>query len=156
MAIVLDRIRATQKSPTLPTPMVSGFTRSLLNDLEPFLRPSGDPGGWFPPVDIEETSEAVTLVAELPGFAPDAVDIQVENHVLTLSGAREVAQTEAEGAPRVVLQERRMGAFRRSFSLPRTVQSDAITATFEHGLLTVHMPKAEAAKSRKIEIRSAR
>ena len=144
--------------------------------------------GWFPGVDVEETEDAVILTADLPGFEPDQVEIQVENQVLTLSGSRESVReeparsgeigaggatgepapgtspadaarsgpggSEGNGPRRFHLRERRWGSFSRSFTLPRTVRAEEITASFDRGVLTVHMPKSAEARSRKIQIRS--
>jgi HSP20 family protein len=125
--------------------------------------------GWLPRVDVEESDDAMILTADLPGFDPEQVDIQVENQVLTLTGTRESTRedrTPAEGetgtemseAPangrRVHLRERSWGSFARSFTLPRTIKAEEISASFDRGVLTVHMPKAAEARSRRIEIRT--
>ncbi len=123
---------------------------------------------WLPSVDVEETDDAMILVADLPGFDPGNVDIQVENQVLTLSGTRDSTReassdegaegtgvaTDAETGRRVHLRERSWGSFSRSFALPRTIRTEEISASFERGVLTVHMPKAAEARSRKIDIRT--
>lgn len=109
--------------------------------------------GWAPRVNVEETKDHLVLTAELPGLRPEDVEIEVENNILTLRGRKEETREEKE-EPRYHVWERRYGTFQRSFSLPRTVSSDNIGATFEHGVLRVEMPKAAEAKGRKIEIRA--
>ena len=82
----------------------------------------------------------------------DSVEITLENNVLTISGEKREAREEGEPSGKYHLVERTFGAFRRSFTLPRTVRADGITADFDHGLLTVRLPKADEAVSRKIEV----
>ncbi len=108
---------------------------------------------WVPPVSVEEGNDEILLTAEIPGMSEDAIEISLENNVLTISGEKRDARDEGEAGTRFHLVERRFGAFRRSFTLPRTVRADGITAEFRHGLLTVRMPKADEALSRKIAVR---
>ena len=107
---------------------------------------------WVPPVSVEERSDEILLTAELPGMTEDAVEITLENNVLTISGEKRDSREEGETGGRYHLVERSFGAFRRSFTLPRTVRGEGITADFDNGLLTVRLPKAEEAVSRKIEV----
>lgn len=105
-----------------------------------------------PAVSVEERDREVLLTAELPGMTEDSVEITLENNVLTISGEKREAREEGEPSGKYHLVERSFGAFRRSFILPRTVRADGITADFDHGLLTVRLPKAEEAVSRRIEV----
>lgn len=107
---------------------------------------------WVPAVSVEERDREILLTAELPGMTEDSVEIALENNVLTISGEKRDAREEGEPSGKYHLVERSFGAFRRSFTLPRTVRADGITAGFDHGLLTVRLPKAEEAVSRKIEV----
>jgi HSP20 family protein len=107
---------------------------------------------WVPPVSVEERGNEILLTAELPGMAEDSVEIDLENNVLTISGEKRESREEGEPGGRYHLVERGFGSFRRSFTLPRTVRADGITADFENGLLTVRLPKAEEAVSKKIEV----
>lgn len=113
---------------------------------------AASPSAWIPPVDVTEAKDTVTLVAELPGVAPTDVAITLENNLLTIRGEKK--QAVDAGTERVQRLERRCGAFERSFRVPGTVDPDRISARFEHGLLTVTLPKAEKAKPRQIEIRA--
>lgn len=105
-----------------------------------------------PPVSVEERGDEILLSAELPGMTEDSVEITLENNVLTISGEKRETRAEGESGGRYHLVERSFGAFRRSFTLPRTVRGEGITADFDNGLLLVRMPKAEEALSRKIEV----
>ena len=104
--------------------------------------------GWMPPVDVVETAEEVRIVAELPGVKPDAIGISVENNVLTLRGEKPQPET-GERTHRI---ERSYGSFERRFTVPATVAADRIQARYEHGVLTLTLPRAEAAKPRQITV----
>lgn len=107
---------------------------------------------WVPSVNVEERDEEIVLTAELPGLEEDDIHLELENNVLTISGEKRGSREEGEAGSRYHLVERTFGSFRRSFTLPRTVDSEAITADFEKGLLEVRMPKAAEAKSRRITV----
>ena len=114
---------------------------------------------WTPSVNVEETKEELLLTAELPGMNIDDVEIEVENNVLSLRGEKkgmpeEKGMAEEKDDRRFHLRERRYGSFERSFTLPRTVKTDGISAHFKDGLLFVEIPKAPEAKSRKISIKA--
>jgi HSP20 family protein len=109
-------------------------------------------GTWVPAVNISETKDDLVLTAELPGLTEDNVSIEVENNILIISGEKAEERTEGDEERRYHVWERTYGSFRRSFTLPRTVKSDEITAHFEGGVLTVTLPKVAEAKGRKIEI----
>ncbi len=107
---------------------------------------------WVPAVSVEERNDEILLTAELPGMTEDAVEIGLENNVLTISGEKTESREEGGTNGKFHLVERSFGSFRRSFTLPRTVRADGITAEFADGLLTVRLPKADEALSRKIEV----
>jgi HSP20 family protein len=115
---------------------------------------SGGNGGgvrrWIPSMDLVETEEHFVLRADLPGLAQEDVSIELEDNVLTVSGERKAEHEEKkEGFYRV---ERSFGQFRRSLTLPDGVDADAITATFDKGVLEVRIPKPEERKPRKVAI----
>ena len=121
---------------------------SLLNDR--FLTEGNTGSDWIPAVEISESSDQLTLRAEMPGLSEEDIQLEFENGVLTLRGEKK-AESEREG-DRYHVVERRFGSFQRSFTLPRTVDSNAVEAEFANGVLTVHLPKAAEAKSRTISI----
>ena len=107
---------------------------------------------WAPHVDVIETDEELTLTAELPGLSENDVTINLENSVLSVSGEKTAIRNEDETEQCSHVWERRYGSFNRSFTLPRTVSTEDISALFENGVLTIHMPKVPGAKGRTIEI----
>ena len=111
-------------------------------------------GTWFPPVDVEETADEVILVAELPGILEEDVHVEVENNILTVRGEKREEREGCEGKRSYHVWERSYGIFKRTFTVPQSVQVESIQAEFDNGILTVRMPKAPNAKSRRIEIGS--
>ena len=112
----------------------------------------GQLAGWAPAIDIHETGDSFVIDVELPGVEPDGVDISVEEDALTLRGERTPpAEREGEAFHRV---ERRYGPFARSIVLPPTADSERIEASFDRGVLTITVPKAERAKPRRIEVKA--
>jgi HSP20 family protein len=105
---------------------------------------------WTPAVDIFDASDAIVLKAELPGLSADDIDIEVDDNVLTLKGERRFEETVEEG--RYYRLERAYGQFQRSVTLPQGVKPDEITASFDQGVLTVRVPKADEVKPRKIAV----
>ena len=109
-------------------------------------------GPWAPVVDVRETKDAIEVVAELPGLRREDVEVNIENNILSIAGEKKQEYTEGSPEAEYHLVERRCGRFERSFTLPRTVDANQIAARFENGLLTIMLPKAEAAKPRRVEI----
>lgn len=109
--------------------------------------------GWHPFVDIYDEGNEVVLKAELPGMKKEDIHIQVQNNVLTMRGEKKREEkVEKEGFFR---SERMYGSFSRSFTLPATVDAAKIEANFMNGVLTVKLPKVEAAKPKQIAIKVA-
>ena len=109
-------------------------------------------GSWLPAVNVEETGDGLVLTAEVPGMTADDIDIELENNILTIRGEKSYEHAEGEDDKRYHVWERRYGSFQRSFTLPRTVRPEEIKAEYKDGILTIRMPKAPEAKSRKIQI----
>lgn len=102
---------------------------------------------WMPAMDLAETDDAYVLRADLPGLDASDVKIELQDRVLTISGERH--EERELGYHRV---ERSFGAFRRSLTLPEGIDAEAITASFDKGVLTVQVPKPEERKPRRVEI----
>ena len=108
---------------------------------------------FLPAIDVQEDDAAYSLQADLPGVAPEDLDVSVREGVLSIEGRRESVTEEGEG--KTHLFERRFGSFRRAFTLPGEVDVDAIEARHEHGVLTIRIPKRAASQPKKIEIGGA-
>ena len=107
-------------------------------------------GVWFPPVDILESKDSYLIRAELPGMKKEDFNLEVNDGTLTLSGERKF--DEPANGVEYQRMERVAGKFSRSFSLPQTVKSDGIKATYRDGILEMHLPKADEAKPKQIEV----
>jgi len=106
---------------------------------------------WVPPVDVFQTGEhELVLKAELPDMSREDIDVSVENFVLTIKGEKKLATDVKEDQYQHI--ERRYGAFSRSFSLPRTVDSSKVAADYRNGVLTIRLPLREEAKPRQIKV----
>ncbi len=103
-----------------------------------------------PQVDVKETAEAITVTAELPGLTEKDVEVTLEDGVLTLKGEKREEKTDADAK----LTERRYGRFMRSFRLPDGIDEDRVSASVDHGVLHISVPKnpKAAQKARRIPI----
>jgi HSP20 family protein len=109
--------------------------------------------GWIPAADIYESDNDLVVTMDVPGVDPKNVEIRVENNVLTIRGERQMEESQkAESFHRV---ERFYGAFARTFALTTSVDTEKIRASYNAGVLSITLPKAEAAKPRKIQIAAA-
>jgi HSP20 family protein len=105
---------------------------------------------WAPAVDIYETENELVVKADLPDVNEKDLDVRIENNTLTIRGERKFEKkVEEENYLRV---ERTYGSFSRSFSLPNTVNSEAIKAEYKNGVLTVELPKRAESKPKQIKV----
>lgn len=108
---------------------------------------------WNPSVDIFENDNEVVIKAELPGLDAKAIDIKLENNVLTLKGERRFEkETKEENYHRI---EREYGLFSRAFSLPVVVNPEKVIAEYKDGVLKIVLPKKEEIKPKPIKISAA-
>lgn len=107
---------------------------------------------WAPAVDIEEHADKYVLHADVPGVDPAAIEITLENGVLTLAGSREKAAEQQNVESRRI--ERLHGRFLRRFTLPESVDAEAVKASGRNGVLEIVIPKRAAARARKITVNS--
>src|ERR1700722_18843196 len=105
---------------------------------------------WAPSVDIYETPNDLVVKADLPDVNEKDIDIRVENNLLTIRGERKFEKSVSE--ENYLRVERTYGAFSRSFSLPNTVNAEAIGAEYKNGVLTVNLPKREESKPRQVKV----
>jgi len=105
---------------------------------------------WAPAVDIYETELELVVKADLPEVDPKDLEIRVENNILTIRGERKFEKKVNED--NYLRVERAYGSFARSFTLANTVNSDAIKADYQNGVLTLTIPKREEAKPKQIKV----
>lgn len=131
--------------------------REAMNRLfeESFVRPTS----FFAPlaegtlaVDMYETPDEVVVKAAVPGIKPQDLNISVTGDVLTIKG--ETKQEEKVDKANYIYQERRYGTFARSITLPTSVNADKAEAIFEHGVLTLKLPKVEEVKPKVITVKA--
>jgi HSP20 family protein len=110
--------------------------------------------GWMPAMEVVEKPQLLVVTAELPGLGAKDVNIAVDDGVLTISGEKQEEKKEGAEDSQYYVFERRYGSFRRSFTLPNSVDVDKISAEFDNGVLKVTMPKSEnvKAKGKKISV----
>ena len=106
---------------------------------------------FMPSVDIVENANDFTIRVELPGVKKEDVKITVQNNILTIRGEKkQEAEKEGDNYHRV---ERSYGAFQRSFTLSNTLKADKIEASYDNGVLSISLPKAEETKPKEIEVK---
>ena len=105
---------------------------------------------WAPAVDIYEAEQELVVKADLPDITPQELDIRVENNILTIRGERKFEKKVDE--KNYLRVERAYGSFSRSFSLANTVNTEAIKADYQDGVLTLRIPKREEAKPKQIKV----
>jgi len=122
------------------------FSPSLLEEAE-----LPTPTTWYPMVDIVEKKDEYIVNAELPGMKKDDIHITFKDGVLTIEGERKQEKEEKDVDFHRV--ERRYGKFCRTFQIPDAIKEDKINAVYKDGILTVHLPKAEEARPKEIEVK---
>ncbi len=105
---------------------------------------------WEPSIDIYETEDSVKIKAELPGIEKDDIDLEVENYVLTISGKRK--HPESQDGEHFHRIERAYGTFDRSFSLPRSLDTENIQAQQRNGVLVISIPRQKESSGDKIDV----
>ena len=105
------------------------------------------------PLDVHQTDDEIVVTASLPGLKAEDVDITITGQTLAIRG--EFKADEKIERDKYLYRERRYGTFNRQLQLPVRVQGDAATASFEDGVLTLRIPKAEEVKPRQIQVKAA-
>lgn len=132
-----------------------GLQREIDRLFDNFFQPSSGESSestatWAPRTDLVETEDAYRIHVDIPGMTKDDLTINYQDDQLVISGERRDESREEKD--RYVRVERSFGHFYRAFTLPKTVNADAISANYENGVLTISVPKAEEVKPRQIEI----
>lgn len=140
-----------------PAREMEGIQRAMDRLLDSFGQPfrysllwdGGNARQWLP-LDVYEAGGALIVKADVPGLKPEDVTVEVTGNMLSIRGEqKDEREDKAEGR---YIQERRYGSFHRSIGLPDGLSTDKVEASFENGVLTVHIPKSEAAKTRTVKI----
>jgi HSP20 family protein len=134
--------------------------RDAMNRLmeDSFVLPSmlgeirGSGRSWGLAVDMFETNDHLMVRASVPGVKPEDLDVTVQGETLTIKGETKEEREDQQG--RYHFRERRQGAFTRMVTLPFPIQSDQVQASFENGVLTLTLPKAEAVRPRTIKVQA--
>lgn len=137
------------------------LTRPSLRKRDPFFDFDNEVGrflnNWdpietqlsIPKCDVRELEHSFSLSFDIPGVKKEDLSLEVKDNVLTVTGERRSEKTDSD---KFLRQEVKYGKFSRSFSLPEGANEEAIEANFENGVLTVHLPKTEKKKAKKISI----
>lgn len=125
----------------------------LFSDFFPTRSDADGSASWAPRADVVETEDAYRILMDLPGLAADDVEVHYDDGVLSVRGERAARRDQGEGRYHRV--ERSYGQFFRSFRVGTDVDADGIEASFDAGVLTLHVPKTEARKPRQITVRTA-
>ncbi len=133
----------------------------LRNDLDSLFsrffedwdQPASAMGTYWPAVDVSEREDDLLVRAELPGMTAEDIDIEVQGNALMIRGEKK--DESEESGERYHYVERRSGSFQRMIQLPNEVDPDQIDANYKDGVLTVTLPKSEAAKPKRIAVKQA-
>jgi HSP20 family protein len=113
----------------------------------------GVPAGsedWNILIDVVQKEDDIIVKASIPGVKPEAIDLAIEDNILTIKSERKPDFENDNTA--YLIQERPVGSFYRALRLPDTVDADKIQTTYENGVLTIVLPKAEEKKKKQIKI----
>jgi len=106
---------------------------------------------WSVPLDVVQEGDNIIVQASLPGVNPEDIQVTIEENVLTIKGQTKTEREQTDGD--YLMRERRTGSFHRSLRLPDTVDTAKAEPYYEHGVLTVTIPKAEAKKAKQLTIK---
>ena len=106
---------------------------------------------WSVPLDVVQEGDNIIVQASLPGVNPEDIQVTIEDNVLTIKGQTKMERERKDGD--YLMRERRTGSFHRSLRLPDTVDTAKAEPYYEHGVLTVTIPKAEAKKAKQLTIK---
>lgn len=149
--------RVWPSRPTFDSPF-SDFEQ-LRRDMRRLLERTGGDGlfgeteaGVFPPINVTQDNDHFYVRAEIPGASPSELSLSAQRNRLSISGKREIKQENERTSYH--RRERAEGSFNRTLALPTEVDSERVEARYTDGVLTVKLPKAEAAKPRQITVRT--
>ena len=137
---------------TLPFARLSELHREMNRLFDGRILPDASTD-WAPALDLTQDKDQLRVVVELPGLKKEDIELSLQEGVLTVSGERKNATERKDGD--TYRTERCYGRFQRSVELPSEVDANRVNATYQNGLLTVTLAKAEAAKRKQININVA-
>ena len=111
---------------------------------------SPDIEAWAVPLDVTQKGDKTVIRASMPGVSPEDIQVAIEDNVLTIRG--QTAKEHQEEDETYLMRERRTGSFHRALRLPDSVDPDGVDPRYEHGILTITVPKAEAKRARKLQV----
>ena len=111
---------------------------------------SAEVEAWAVPLDVSRKGDETLIRASMPGVSPENIQVSIEDNVLTIKG--QTAESHQEEGESYQLRERRTGSFHRALRLPDSVEADKVEPRYEHGVLTITVPKAEAKRARKLPV----
>ena len=151
MSIIRYQTSAPSLATFAPLARLSAFQQEVdrLFDLTPFTGHASH-DGWSPALDLYQDKDNFLVQAELPGLKREDISLSLHDGLLTIAGERRHEKAQDEKA--TLRNERFFGRFERTITLPMQVDGTRVQAGYEDGILTVTLPKAEAAKPRQIEI----
>jgi HSP20 family protein len=133
------------------TALVEPFT-PWLRDINRFVSSETQATRFVPPADVLVTDDGVTVHMDVPGIRPDALEVELENDVLTVRGERPYPYADGDRAVKRI--ERGFGRFERTLRVPQDLDPNAIEASMTDGVLSLRLPKPESLKPRKIQIQA--
>jgi HSP20 family protein len=138
---------------TVPSADIAQVRREMESWMERLLGATSDvsTAGVFPPMNVSQDGEHYYVRALLPGVEADRLDVSAVNRTVTVAGSRQPAEEQGVSYHR---KERPEGAFSRSVTLPADFDGTRVEARYVDGLLTLILPKPEAAKARRIAVRT--
>lgn len=147
-------MRSLWPSTTLPNP--GTLLRDLERVIEAVSRSSGtDWRGTFPPLNVSRDEERFYVRALLPGIDPAKLQVSVERNKVTISGERAIEPEPAKNAASYHRQERTEGSFSRTITLDASIDSEAVSASYRDGVLTIALPLSSAARARMIPVKAS-
>jgi len=130
--------------------MQDRMTRLIDETLSHIWKEDMAQGVWSPPVDILERGDEVVLKVDLPGVSQNEIDIRVEEGTLTIQGERKFVKESSE--ENYVQIEKPYGTFRRTFSIPRTIDQESIKASYKDGVLRIILPRKQEIQPKQIVV----
>ena len=105
---------------------------------------------WAVPLDVTRNGDDTVIRASMPGVAPDDIEVSIEDNVLTIKG--QTSGEHQDEGDTYLMRERRTGSFHRALRLPESVDPDKVAPRYEHGVLTITVPKAEEKRARQLTV----